>query len=52
MQDVRKRGPDVNVIENSDKIIKIENVDDELWHAHATKAVDIEREKKRNNENV
>ena len=45
MHDVRKRGPD-NVIENSDKIIKIKNVDNELWHAHTTKGVDIEREKR------
>ena len=47
----RKRGPDVNVQENSAETTDMQNFDDELWFAFATKAVDSERDKKRHKEN-
>ena len=51
MHAFRTRNIDINMIENSNKIIKIKMFDTELWHAHSTKAVDSEHEKKRHIEN-
>ena len=51
MQEVRKRAPDDTVIGKSDKIIKVKIFDAELWHSHAIKVADSEREKKRHKEN-
>jgi len=51
MNEDRKRGPDVNVQENSAEAIEIQNFDNELWFTFATKAVDSERDKKRHKEN-
>ena len=50
-QDVRKRGKDVNVVKQYDKLTTVKNYDTEAWYAHATKAVDSERERKRYNDN-
>ena len=51
MNEDRKRGPDVNVQENSADTTEIQNFDNELWFTFATKAMDSGRDKKRHKEN-
>ena len=44
---MRKRGTDVARLKQNNNATKVKNYDTEVWHVHATKAVDSEREKKR-----
>ena len=51
VQDMRKRGTYVARLKQNDNATKVKNYDTEVWHAHATKEVDSERERKRHKDN-